>query len=135
MEKYLQQTIKKHAIFLSFLCVSSFVSAQSLSVQTEATGVEGMPAVKVDDTWNVTAGASIKFTLTFTEPELTENQSNLLIESVSCQFNGETKEGTKTDSNTFTFVGIPSNEVQMASFSLTYSYNQKNDTRCINCHF
>ena len=125
MKKIFAKRIILHTLLLwGFV---SFVSAQSLSVQTEATGVEGMPAVKVDDTWNVTAGASIKFTLTFTKPELTGSQSNLQIESVSCQFNGETKEGTKTDSNTFTFVGIPSNEVQMASFSLTYSYNQKND--------
>ena len=127
--KYKLIHAKRMASFMSILCAVIAASAQSLSVQTNVTGVVGMPAVKVDDVWHATSGASVHFNLTFVRPELSENQRNLQISSVVCEFNGETKSGTLTNSNTFEFTGVPMEATQMATFSLSYSYEQKKEEK------
>ena len=124
-------TIKKWTILMSFLCAMTLASAQSLNVQTNVSGVDGMPAVEVNSVWHATAGANIQFVLKFIPPELTGNQRNLRIRSISSRFNGETQEKNLYDSDFFSdsiafeFVGIPADTLQVAMFSLSYSYEQQ----------
>ena len=126
MRKY-SFIIKKCASAISFWGIAAFASAQSLTVETGVAGIEGMPAVNVDNVWHATDGANIQFALTFVRSELSANQRNLQIQSVSCVFNGETKTGTLTDSNTFEFIGTPTSTPQVATITLTYSYEQQNE--------
>ena len=126
--KHFWLNIKDITSFMLFFYMAAFASAQSLSVQTDVIGNASMPAVKVDNVWHATNGANVKFVMTFVSPELEENQRNLQIQSVTCQFNGEMKTGALTNSNTFEFEGVASmKDSQVATFSLSYSYEQLNE--------
>ena len=111
-------------ILMSLLTVCMQASAQSLTVTTDVTGVGSMQAVKANDAWHATEGATVSFTLTFTPPQLDEDQRNLQITKVTCSYNGESKEGELKNENTFVYnVNAPSAK-QKASCELEYSYEQ-----------
>lgn len=120
MKKTLQSTL-----FLSLLWgIATLASAQSLNVQTDVVGTGDYKAVKVGDTWHAVESAQVTFLCSFTEPTLNENQRNLSIKNVSCDFNGEIKEGQLNNTNIFEYTVISAQEYGPATLTVEYSYEE-----------
>lgn len=128
--------MKKVIIFRSIFCVlllaiCSVVWSQeqgTVTVITEMQGSSSHPAVVIGNQRYAVFGTPVSFTVQFNAPSLAENQRNLLVKSVTCEFEGGVKNSSLDSENKAVFTYTPNVMAEgFAKITLVYAYEQSHE--------